>query len=144
MTIEIPKVFIVAYFWNIWKFWWQKLHHFSWKSWFSCNQMTHRSLFMHPKSLPRYQPNSGDTFRYLEHALWTNIREERHHLRKGQIWYQICPFWKLNLLKTENCPGLTCKKLNSCLLSVFNFTKKVMFLSVFKITKIIFMFFEIL
>ena len=50
---------------------------------------------MHPKSLPRYQANSGDTFRYLEHALWTNIREEtqeRDHLRKGQIWYPICPF----------------------------------------------------
>ena len=57
--------------------------------------MTHRSLFMHPKSVPHYQTNSGDTFRYLEHALWTNIREERDHLHKDSFGTKSVPFKKV-------------------------------------------------
>ena len=50
---------------------------------------------MHRKSVPHYQANSGDTFRHLEHARWTNIREERDYLHKESFGTKSVPFKKV-------------------------------------------------
>ena len=60
--------------------------------------MTPRLFCMHPKNLPRYQPNPGNNFRYLEHVLWTTVRGERDQLRPQQ---DLCRFWKLGRLSTR-------------------------------------------